>query len=126
MQTNKQITYQLDPSKEDVFVIDKEHVAFKDNVCYPVYVSSKSYCTGFAIGRARVIFSDDGTTMLDVAPPMFGFRGGFDLIQTKNLEAWGKMATAFKKFKKGKKEYRKTRKKTLSIKENEHAVKDSE
>ena len=119
-----QITYQLDADKDDVFVLDKEYVAFKDNVCYPVYKSSKEYCTGITIGRARVVFSENGKTLLDVAPPMFGFRGGFDLVCIKHLVDGIDRGTIFKKFKKGKKEYRKTRKKNLPTEEKKDAIQD--
>ena len=72
-----QITYQLDPGKDDVFILDKEYIAFKNNECYPVYKSSKPYNTGITIGHVRIVFDEEGKNILGIATPLFGLNNDF-------------------------------------------------
>jgi hypothetical protein len=94
------ITYQIEAGKDDQFDIDTEYVAFKGKKCYVVHRSRRTYTCGCTMGFVRAVFSEDGTKLLAVAPPLFALNNEFELVMVKLMNDYARKANAYKRLRK--------------------------
>ena len=99
MKLQEKITYCFIKQDPEVFILDKDHIAFKENKCYPVYVSERLYEAPPCLGSVRVVFNENTQELLASALPLRNLNNGFELINLKFLEEMEAKAIAFREFK---------------------------
>lgn len=80
----------------DIVEIDDTY-AYKGQVFYKVYETTKTYMADPCIGRIRYVFDEAGN-VLATALPLTSFDNGFEMITKGQINKYRDVVQAFKKF----------------------------
>lgn len=78
----------------DELTIDPTHFAYKNDLMFNVWVTTKSYCVGGCLGKIRYVLGFEDKVRA-TAWPLMNFDNGYELITNETLQRYRRILNAY-------------------------------